>query len=346
MDELLTPVRTTYLRQRNDEEPLLVEARPAAKFTQVSNVSKVRSADDALSVLKSQPDYESLIAVLQFLTGKHAADFNIHVPTPKSAAIIHVLVQEIVPNYWTILQEGPPIDNAGFSVPLTVDADRLVKSLQSMAGINAVVGHIKALIQESKLGKKDVKRPDLNLHLGLFLDLLSALLDGHKSIQTIWQSSTVALGDATSKKVQSQSLISLLTSGRVLSISAETSGIIGKEDTPIRARWLVDGVEFSKWIGRNIAAWAQSQPVDAELQACFDVFQRSLSLGYSGKAFSSNDEICLLTRPQKPWWPSSLRSFCYLRMHVQGCFQKFAFISRRCLKRCCIFFSSICLESF
>lgn len=291
MDELLTPVSTTYLRQRNNEEPLLVEARPAPKINEISKVSKVRSADDALSVLKSQPDYDSLTAVLQFLTGKHAAaDFNIHVPTPKSAAIIHVLVQEIVPNYWTILQEGPPVDDAGTSVSLTVDADRLVKSLQSVAGINAVVGHTKALIQESKLSQKDVKRPDLNLHIGLFLDLLSALLDGDDSIRRIRESSTAALADATSKKVQSQSLISLLTSGRVLSISAEASGIIGKEDTPIRARWLVDGVEFSKWIGRNIATWAKLGPVEADLQACFDIFQRSLSLGYSGKTIVLNDE--------------------------------------------------------
>ncbi|KJK78926.1 hypothetical protein H634G_05741 [Metarhizium anisopliae BRIP 53293] len=276
MDELLTPVSTTYLRKREDGEPLM-----ATKTTELSNLSKVLSADDALSVLKSQPDYDSLISALRFLTKEEASsEFNIHVPSPKSAAIIHVLVSEIVPNYWTLLQQEYSIKEPASLASASADAVGLVSSLQNVAGINAVVGHIKALVQESKFATKHVKRPDINLHLDIFLDLLSVLLDGDDSIRRIWQSSTAGLADAVSRKVQSQTLLSLVTSGRIISVSAEASEIIAKEGNPIPGRWLVDGVEYSKWIGRNIATWAKVQLEAAELQTCFEVFQRSLSLGY------------------------------------------------------------------
>lgn len=282
MDELLTPVSTTYLRKREDGEPLM-----ATKTTELSNLSKVLSADDALSVLKSQPDYDSLISALRFLTKEEASsEFNIHVPSPKSAAIIHVLVSEVVPNYWTLLQQEYSIKEPASLASASADAVGLVSSLQSVAGINAVVGHIKELVQESKFATKHVKRPDINLHLDIFLDLLSVLLDGDDSIRRIWQSSTAGLADAVSRKVQSQTLLSLVTSGRIISISAEASEIIAKEGNPIPGRWLVDGVEYSKWIGRNIATWAKVQLEAAELQTCFEVFQRSLSLGYPGKKLS------------------------------------------------------------
>jgi telomere length regulation protein len=284
MDELLTPLRTTYLRRTQDDEALLTEARPAAKAQEISKFSRVESAEDALSILKGQPDYDSLIAVLRFLTDKEtSSDFGIHVPSPKSAAVIHVLVSEIIPNYWTLLQEGSSMEETKSSTASTpTDAARLVTSLRSVAGVNAVVGHIKALIQESTPTKRDGNGPDVKLHLGIFMDVLSALLDGNDSIPAIWSASTAGSADAASKKIQSHSLISLMASGRILSSCAQASELIGKDETPTRVRTLLDGVEYCKWIGRNVATWAKLQPEADELQACFDLFQRAMSLGYSG----------------------------------------------------------------
>ncbi|TWU77170.1 telomere binding protein [Metarhizium rileyi] len=299
MDELFTPVSTTYLRQRRDEEPLLVEARPPAETARISKPLKVGSADDALSVLKSQPDYDSLTAVLRFLV-ENDAGFSIYVPSSKSAAIIHILVSDTVPNYWNLLQEGSSAGEPETSASTLDEAAALVTSLQSVAGINAVMGHIKALVRESKLAKRDVNRPDLKLHLGLFLDLLSTLLDGDDSIQEIWKHSTAGLPDAVSKKVQSQSLISLVSSGRIISISAEALELVGKEEARTSSPWLVDGAEYSKWIGRNIAAWAKARPEGIEHQSCFDVFQRSLSLGYSETLVTIVIDQLLLSRGSSP----------------------------------------------
>lgn len=285
MDELLTPVRTTYFKGKHREQ-LVVEARLPARLP-----STIATADDALSVLKSQPDYEALIAVLRFLLPDSAsAAFDIRLPSPKSAAITLVLVTEIAPNYWTLLQEGSCSPATGpaaadSSKPPVTDLACFVRCLRSIAGINAVVGQIKALIEESKGGRRDVPRPDISLHLGLFLDLLAATLEGSDSVCQLWRSSTGILADAASKKVQSQCLTSIITNGKISSLSAEGAKVIGTDHVPNRAQWLTDGAEFSRWLGRNVVAWARNLSDDAtELQAMVDVFQRCLSLGYAGES--------------------------------------------------------------
>lgn len=283
MDDLLTPVSTTYLRPRTkNDELLLVESRPAAKTPQVAAPAHIWSADDALSMLKSQPDYDSLATTLRFLAGA-TDDFNLHVPSPKSAAIIHTLVSETVPNYWTLLLEGSSQDESSNVTNRPRDAERLLQCLRSVAGVNAIVGQIKANIQESKLSTKDVKRSDIELNLQSYLHILSALLEGSESIRRLWVASTNGLTDSSSQKLQSQSLVSLITNGRITSITAEACEIIGEDEGPEAARWLSERAQFSKWIAHNVASWARQSPEGSELQSCFDVFQRAFSLGYPGK---------------------------------------------------------------
>ncbi|KAG6016474.1 hypothetical protein E4U54_001398 [Claviceps lovelessii] len=293
MEDLLTPVRTTYLRRKPDHGPLL--ARLDSSTALSTTASAVDSADHVLSVLKSQPDYDSLSAALRFLvTSKHQHEpsaFNIHVPSPKSAAIVHVLVTEIVTNYWVLLQETSSSSSSSTTQePATAadasqspDAGRLIECLQSVTGVNAIVGHVKALfLLEPRTGKQDIKRSDVQLHLGIFLDLLATLLEGDDAIRQLWHSSTAFLTDFASKKVQTQSLFSLIASGKLLSLVAEISDVVGEDAVPLRARWLISGVDFSTWIARNVVAWAKVHSDDGfELRSCFDLFQRSLSLGYA-----------------------------------------------------------------
>ncbi|KAG6123537.1 hypothetical protein E4U13_005005 [Claviceps humidiphila] len=279
MDELLTPVRTTYLRRKNDHEPPLAQARPSPAPDADTN-----SADYVLSVLNSQPDFDVLSAALEILTtGQDGSTaFNIHVPSPKSAAIVRVLVTDIATNYWPLLKEASPSTAQDAEVTSAV-ASRLIQCLQSVVGVNAIIGHIRALfLIESDTSKQALKRSDVRLHLGVFLDLLAVLLEGNDAIRQLWHSSTDSLADVASKKVQTQSLFSLVTGGKMLSLAAATSGVIGEEAVPSRARWLIDGSEFSKWIARNVVAWAKTLSGDSfELQSCFDLFHRSLSLGYA-----------------------------------------------------------------
>lgn len=279
MDELLTPVSTTYLKPRKDAKPLLSEVGSTKKVVEVLPNARVGSPDEVLELLRNQPDYDSLIQALKYLTQheKRPDSFHVHEPGPKSAAVIHVLVTEIASNYWTLLKEGGQNDDN--------DAQLFTRCLQNVAGLNAVLTHLRALIQEHKLGVKDSKRPDLVLHISIFLDLLASALDGDDAIRTLWTASAGRLSSETSKKVQSQALLSLLTGGRIISTAAEAIEIVGSETIRASAVWITDGTKYSQWVAFNLIAWARQTKSESELHFCSDLFQRGMSLGYSGMVF-------------------------------------------------------------
>ena len=286
MDDLLTPVSTTYLKHQKDPELVLTEAKSTKRVDKVEadRNHSISSADEASDALKSQPDYDSLISVLRFLTNDKPSSngFSIQSPGAKSATIVQLLVSEIAPNYWTLLLEGSVDDSTPTQGSRSHDAELFLQCLQSITGLNATIAQIRALIQESKLDRNALKRPDLSLNLATLLSLLAAILDGDTSVRTIWKSSAGGLSDPAVKKVQAQQLISILTNGRLVSISAEASAVIGRQEVPPEAKWIVDGVEYSKWMGQNITIWAKLFPTEDELKFCADLFQRSMSLGYSG----------------------------------------------------------------
>lgn len=284
MDDLLTPISTTYLKSKKEDEPFFTEVKPPRVVTKTAKPTRISSADDVVDLLRNQPGYDELVSALNFLTTPRGSNtFHLQAPGPKSAAIVHLLVTEIVPNYWTLLLEGSAEDDAGVGSSRPRDAELLIRCLRSVTGINAIVAHARALTREWNTGNKDSRRPDLSLNLGIFLDLLAALLEGNESVRTIWTASTTHLSDVALKKAQSQTLLSLITSGRIVSVAAEALGVVGREDVRPATRWITEGVQFSKWAARNVASWAKHSPEEVELQCCFEVFQRGMSLGYAGK---------------------------------------------------------------
>ncbi|EGR50761.1 uncharacterized protein TRIREDRAFT_57568 [Trichoderma reesei QM6a] len=299
MDELLTPVSTTYLKPRKDAQPLLSEVSSTKRVVDLPKVSQVNSPDEALEILRNQPDYDSLVRVLRYLTTDAAQPdaFNVHVPGPKSAAIIHVLVTDIAANYWTLLKEG------GASAGTEDGRDDLhlfVACLQSVTGLNAVLTHLKALIQEHKLGSKEAKRIDLVLHISIFLDVLATVLEGDSAIQALWTASTQRLATQALRKVQSQALLSLITGGRILSIAAEAIEVAGSENVDAKTTWPADGAKFTQWVAHNVIAWAKLIKTEHDLQFCSDVFQRGLSLGYQESLVKTVIDGLLLREGSNP----------------------------------------------
>ncbi len=274
MDDFFTPVSTTYLKDKDEVAP--VELRRAApKKTPVTAV--ITSLDEAVEILKSQPDYDSLISTLQFLSDNSESITG--KPSPQTAAIAHLLVTEITPNYWTLLLEASNSSSYD-SVSEESDAGLLLRSLSNVTGLNAIVAHINSLMAESRQRRKDVSSQDIHLHLQIFLDMAAALLRRPDSIRQIWTASVQRLPDAAMRKMQSQALNSLLASSRVLSVASEASAVIGLDKLKDATRFIADGAEYVKWIAINIASWAKVASADLELQSCYDLLQRSMSLGY------------------------------------------------------------------
>ena len=331
MDELLTPVSTTYLKPKktNDDGFLLAEVSNSSEANKLSKPAQISSPDDVIEALKSQPDYDTLVKVLRFLTAG-TSSFQLQAPGPKSAAIVHLLVTEITPNYWALLSEDSTDPDAGL----------LIQCLSSVTGINAVLTHIKALIHESKTGGEGSGRPDLTLNLGIFLDLLAAILSPELAIQKLWAASISKLADASMRKVQAQSLVTLMTGGRLLSLVAEAHSIAPRRGVQDRAAWLGDGVLFSKWIGRNVSSWAKLGPEDSELHICSELVQRGMSLGYSGKKLVLVDSTWSTDAAQSLSRRKYSMASSYVRIHTRPFLPEYVFDKSRQRERCCNFCST------
>ncbi|CEF72282.1 hypothetical protein FGSG_00363 [Fusarium graminearum PH-1] len=283
MDDLLTPVSTTYLKPRKKTEPLFTEVKTSSPQPEPRRITAISTADDAVDILKNQPGYDSLISVLQFLTStKPSSDnFSLSTPSPKSALIVHLLVSEIAPNYWTLLLEGSFDGVTQSAAALPRDAELFVACIQSLTGLNAVITQIRTLIQESRMGGREEKRTDLSLNANILLSVLSAILDGHAAISAIWSASTKGIVNPALQRVQSQKLGSILTNGQIVSTSAEALEIIGRDRERDETKWIADGLQYSKWMGNSIVSWVRSSPEADAMTFASDLFQKSLSLHQS-----------------------------------------------------------------
>ena len=126
--------------------------------------SKPITPDTAVQILKSQPPHDDLLKTLTFLlqpppnasfpsssspnaptattnTPKLAQNLNIKVPNSKTAQIIHVLVNDILPAHWVPLDPSSP-DKVQRKIKRL-----LVKCLQSVTGLGALISRLRALLE-------------------------------------------------------------------------------------------------------------------------------------------------------------------------------------------------------
>lgn len=291
MDGLLTPVSTT----RRKDTPLLQEISSVSSTIKKATGSAAdkagvvpNSTKEVLEILRHEPGYESLIGALRAL--KHGRfeqePFHIARPSPIGSQIVHVLVTDIAPNYWTLLQEDASHDVGNAKKGSAKGLQLFLDCLRNLPGINAVLLRLRALTQEAKSEKKDVKRPDLLANLKITLSLLEAILDGRDCIRRLWTSATVEADDPSKRRPLAQEFLALLGSGRVVAYAAEADDILKaatSEKSIESARWILDGAQYSMWLGRNISRWLSHDVPDDETKLCADLLARSLRLGYSGK---------------------------------------------------------------
>ncbi|KAI1758681.1 telomere length regulation protein-domain-containing protein [Hypoxylon sp. FL1150] len=273
MEQLFTPVSQTYRKPSQDE--LLKPSTPSKPVTETRTEFRGSSPEQALEALKSQPSYDTLISILKYLQqglrGKHA--FDIRKPSPQSAQIIHVLVTEIVPNYWTVLQDASAGQDRG-------DVDLLVSCVRSLPGINALLAYLRALLKETKTDPKALKNSHVVFNLSSTLALLSKLLDADNDLRAIWNSIR-SLEKSTQIRPMRQEFVSLFTSGRIVSLSAEAEDICRHADQMKHDVWISNTKSYIDWLGRNVVEWAQSEADEDDLKLCAEISVRARRLGNS-----------------------------------------------------------------
>jgi telomere length regulation protein len=269
---LLEEVSSTITDRKSVQPP------PAQK------ASSPVSPEEALEILRNEPSYESLVAVVRWLTQEMSQQgaFNIGRPSPTGSQIVQVLVTDIAPNYWDILKEDA---SGGSSGKKSTTLQLFLGCVRSIPGINAALLRLRALTQEAKAEKKDVKRPDLIMNLGITLDLLKEILNGADAVERIWKASSFGSESHTQRRPLEQEFVTLLGSGRLVSWAAEAAEVVRLTSHTKRgdgSAWISDGAEHSRWIGRNVAHWIACSPPPEDAKLCSQLLARSLRLGYTG----------------------------------------------------------------
>jgi len=297
MDGLLTAISTTRTNGKENENGLVQELRVETKKETPKFNGQAKppsSPEDALDVLRHQPDYDLLLATLRFLVPQDqpdAAVFSIKRPSPLSAQLVQVLVSEIVPNYWTLLKEG----SHGIKKP---DLQLLLSCIRSITGINAVLVRLRALIQEAKSEAGKTKRPDIPLNLSILVDLLSRILEGDDCVLEIWRSTTTALDSPAKLKTLAHEIVAMFGSGRIVSLAAEADEHSKSSQTGRISEivWPAGGLRYTDWLGRNIAKWLQSETTPEQTKLCSDLFSKAMRLGHSGKTLGRTCMVPQLTK--------------------------------------------------
>ncbi|KAI1756471.1 telomere length regulation protein [Xylaria castorea] len=271
MADFLVPVSRSYRKEDKSEEFLSLSK--AAEPVKVSRaVFEGASPEEALETLKNQPSYDTLLVILEYLLheSKDKHKLDIRIPGPLSAQIIHVLVTEIVPNYWTVLQESSDKNGTGV----------LLACLRSLPGINATLTYIRSLIREFNSQPRDSNSSHVTFNLAYSLSLLASLLDDDGEVMRIWDF-IASVSKAAHIRLLRQEFLSLFTSGRIVALAAEAEDVCRQASQPMEPSWIADNKKYISWLARNQVQWAIVMSEKEDLKICAELGARAMRLGHA-----------------------------------------------------------------
>lgn len=280
MDELLSPVsRTYYNRPAGNDAPLLQEVKSQHFSTKAPAKPTLLASSvvDVTEALKNEPDYDTLISALKLLLrdGERLGNFHIGAPGPEAAKLIHILVTEIAPNYWAQLADEDGADRSLF-----------LEALRNLAGLKAILLRLHTLIQqEQQQSNTEAKRPDILLNLGVTLQLLNEVLSGDDTVTRLWTSTSVG-ADALKRRILAKDLVQLVGGGRLPALPAQAETLLTKT-VKATASWSASGVEYSKWLIRNIIDLSRKTEAAEGKKLAADLLSKAMHLGYLGKCSAS-----------------------------------------------------------
>ena len=275
MPDLLIPLQTRSRSEmeRADDHLVRVETQQAK-----NPVFAVKSPEDALEALRSKPDYATLVSTLRWLkmTDPRLDGFNIKKPSPKAAQIIFALINDIVPDYWLILNS----ENSQEKM-------LLVQCLSSIAGIGAMTSRLRLLLPLLRDCQKPAEFTAISKSqpVETLLDLLETVLTEQNLITGIWNDIDDCDLSSSQKSLQWKEFTSLVASGKLLSVVSEVNLTLGDLNPGIKAgSWVGDGSQYAAWLGRRMQSAAKAlKKDDIEGQkALSQLLSKGLTLGYTG----------------------------------------------------------------
>ncbi|SMR54851.1 unnamed protein product [Zymoseptoria tritici ST99CH_3D1] len=223
--------------------------------------STATTPEEALQVLRSQPDTDSLIRILIQLRSKDTFQpaFSLHSPGPLQAQIINAIVSHIIPAFWPSLEGN--------------DRGPIVTCLTNVAGIGAVAAKMRLLSDSNH------KSPGQAQELADLVSVLHDVLSSDGLVLRILGGLAMSVTEKVKLQMAKKELVSLISSGKIIAVTAQAEDSLKSTDTKVDPTWMSRGTEYAAWVGRNVASLSLSRPSDSEVAA--QILARSFGLGYS-----------------------------------------------------------------
>ncbi|KAI9840246.1 MAG: telomere binding protein [Sclerophora amabilis] len=287
MEDLLTPLKTISVTdQRETAHP-----RDQTKIGPVSNSrpnAKVSTPEEALQILRSKSSLDEISCALRYLDPKAGVNggFNIHTPSPLAAQLANVLVGTVIPDFWNVLKTERPqsAKKKANTKSRSPAATALLSCLRSVTGLGALIARSRELSGLVR-GHKESKEGSLSTqHVSDLLEVLLLVLENDNFVWSIWTDINHVLEEQTKVLLLWKESISILCTGKLLSTVAEAVHIVRQSSKhDLQEYWIGDGLQYAKWLGRNVVFVALKLREDDLLgwKQLSQFFGKSLSLGYT-----------------------------------------------------------------
>lgn len=282
MNELLVPLKTTKTQSSpggNVESYFLETKRKSLK----SSHGEIRSPEHAQEILRYRPQQEDLRAVLKWLHPSNSSNggFDVHGQTLQASQIIHTLVNDVLPDYWSLLSSEQNEQSRR-------TMDTMILIMSNVSGISILTSRLKTLIGRKEAPEDDhlVRDSGLAEALASAISMLESILKPKDVVYAIW-SRLCGSSDLARRWLLWKELVTLLGSGRVLSTASEADDILEKSSDNIRERSkLSDGSRYCFWLGCNLNRMLVLPMVDENdaRKACVQMLERALTLGHVGRS--------------------------------------------------------------
>ncbi|KAL9050463.1 MAG: hypothetical protein Q9206_005079, partial [Seirophora lacunosa] len=141
MTDLLVPVSTKATQSKNEHD-YQHHSTIASPEVFIAHARDIQSIEQALDILKSHPNPDVLFKTLQWISGDSLdkPGVEINTQTAQASRLCHVLVNEIVPDYWSQL-----CNNKSKTSRSTMEMMILI--LSSVSGLSAIALRMRLLIK-------------------------------------------------------------------------------------------------------------------------------------------------------------------------------------------------------
>lgn len=242
-----------------------VPPTPAPNRSKKIEASSVERPEDALQLLRSEPDTDSLLFTLKRISiaGGFGGKFDIRRPSPLAAQIINTIVSSIIPTFWSALEKQ--------------DRRLITTCICNVAGLNSVIAKIQLLISQNRA----TKAQEYAQALQDLLNVANELLKGDHLVSTVWAGLQQSTSEKAKRDLAWREFCNLFGSGKVANVLAEAEDVLRSGGGEVTKAPLANSHEYAAWLGSNIGydLTSESETLQEARSAVGVLLARALSLG-------------------------------------------------------------------